>query len=70
MTRMLHMGLSCIGCGQCSNACPNDIPLAELFKMVGLKAQKGFDYVPGRSVDDPPPLSVFNEDEYQDVTGI
>ena len=70
ITRMIHMGLSCVGCGQCSNACPNDIPLAELFKMVGLKAQKGFDYVPGRSVEDAPPLSVFNEDEYQDVTGI
>lgn len=70
MTRMIHMGLSCVGCGQCSNACPNDIPLAELFKLVGTKARKGFDYVPGRSVDEVPPLSVFNEHEYLDVTGI
>ncbi|MEA1968087.1 MAG: Coenzyme F420 hydrogenase/dehydrogenase, beta subunit C-terminal domain [Thermodesulfobacteriota bacterium] len=70
MTRMIHIGLSCVGCGQCSNACPNDIPLAELFKSVGEKAQKGFDYVPGKSVDDAPPLSIFFEDEFQDVTGI
>lgn len=70
MTRMIHMGLSCVGCGQCSNACPNDIPLAELFKMVGLKTQKDFGYVPGRDVKEPPPLSVFNEDEFQDVTGL
>ena len=69
MTRMIHMGLSCVGCGQCSNACPNDIPLAELFKMVGLQAQKGFDYLPGKDVDEPPPLSVFYENEYEDVTG-
>ncbi|SLM28063.1 FdhB6 [Desulfamplus magnetovallimortis] len=70
MTRMIHMGLSCVGCGQCSNACPNDIPIAELFKMAGLQAQKAFDYVPGKDVADAPPLSVFYENEFKDVTGL
>lgn len=70
ITRMVHMGLSCVGCGQCSNACPNDIPLAELFKMVGEKAQKGFNYLPGTDVETPPPLSIFNENEFTDVTGV
>ncbi len=70
ITRMVHMGLSCVGCGQCSNACPNDIPLAELFKMVGKKAQKGFAYIPGNDVDEAPPLSVFMENEFKEVTGI
>ena len=70
ITRMIHMGLSCVGCGQCSNACPNDIPLAELFKMVGEKSQKGFAYVPGKDPDAAPPLSVFMEDEFKEVTGI
>ena len=25
LTRIAHMGTACVGCGQCSNACPNDI---------------------------------------------
>ena len=70
VTRMIHMGLSCVGCGQCSNACPNDIPLAELFKMVGEKAQKGFAYSPGKNEEEAPPLSIFMENEFKEVTGI
>lgn len=69
MTRMIHMGLSCVGCGQCSNACPNDIPVAGLFLRAGSAAQKAFGYTPGRSLDDAPPLSLFNENEFLDVTG-
>ena len=70
VTRMIHMGLSCVGCGQCSNACPNDIPLAELFVSVGKEAQKGFEYGAGKDLDEPFPLSIFFENEFQDVTGI
>jgi formate dehydrogenase subunit beta len=70
VTRMIHMGLACVGCGQCSNACPNDIPLAELFVSVGKGAQKGFGYGAGKDLDEPFPLSVFFENEFQDVTGI
>ncbi|MCP4118406.1 MAG: formate dehydrogenase [Desulfobacteraceae bacterium] len=70
LTRMIHMGLSCVGCGQCSNACPNDIRLAELFTAVGKDAQQGFGYEAGKNMDDPFPLSVFFEDEFKDVTGI
>ena len=70
LTRMIHIGLSCVGCGQCSNACPNDIPLSELFMSVAQKAQDGFDYTSGGSVEENHPLSCFFEDEYSDVTGI
>ncbi|MEJ2096562.1 MAG: Coenzyme F420 hydrogenase/dehydrogenase, beta subunit C-terminal domain, partial [Deltaproteobacteria bacterium] len=27
LTRLAHMSTACVGCGQCSNACPNDIPV-------------------------------------------
>lgn len=67
LTRMAHMGLSCVGCGQCSNACPNDIPVMELFRTVAARTQESFEYVPGRSLDEPPPLSVFKEDEFQET---
>ena len=26
LTRLAHMSTACVGCGQCSNACPNDTP--------------------------------------------
>ncbi len=70
LTRVAHMSLACVGCGQCTNACPNDIPLAELFRTLSFETQKSFDYLAGRSLDEAPPLSQFKEDEYQEVVGV
>ena len=70
LTRMAHMSTACIGCGQCSNACPNDISVMELFRTVSSNTQQAFEYQPGRSVEDDPPLSVFREDELTDIVGI
>ena len=39
----------------------------ELFRTVAARTQESFDYVPGRSLDESPPLSVFKEDEFQDT---
>lgn len=69
LTRLAHMSTSCIGCGQCSNACPNDVPVMELFRTVAARTQAGFDYLPGRSLEEAPPLSVFKEKEFSEVTG-
>ena len=70
MTRMAHMSLACVGCGQCANACPNDVPLLELFRTVAHQTQAEFQYQAGRSLEENPPLSVFKENEYQEVVGI
>ena len=70
LTRLAHMSTACVGCGQCSNACPNDIPVMELFSSVAHKTQAAFDYRAGRDVDEKPPLSEFREDEYQEVVGL
>ena len=70
ITRLAHMSTACIGCGQCSNACPNDIPVMELFRTVAQRTQEAFGYEAGRSIEDDPPLSVFMEDELTDVVGI
>jgi formate dehydrogenase subunit beta len=67
LTRMNHMVVSCVGCGQCTSACPNDIPIAKYFKTIGSKVQALFDYVPGRSVDEDIPQSTFKEEEFTDV---
>jgi formate dehydrogenase subunit beta len=52
-----------VGCGQCSSACPNDLPVYELFQYVGKEVQKIFDYNPGISVEDEPPITTFREKE-------
>jgi len=67
ITRMNHMGVSCVGCGSCEEACPNDIPVAKLFRLVGADLQKLFEYVPGRSLDDELPLTTFREEELTQV---
>ncbi len=69
LIRLSHMVTSCIGCGLCDSACPNDLPVATLFRAVGQKVQAMFDYTPGRSVDDEPPVATFREDELQAESG-
>ena len=69
ITRLAHMSTACIGCGQCSNACPNDIPVMEIFRTIANYTQKAFRYQAGRSVEDEPPLSVFREGEFREITG-
>ncbi len=69
LTRLAHISTSCIGCGQCSNACPNNVPVMELFRTIAGFTQRAFNYVAGSSLDDEPPLTVFRENEFPDVTG-
>ncbi len=69
LTRMNHMITSCVGCGQCESACPNNIPLLKVFRTVGDKVQKIFDYVPGRKIEEELPLATFKEDELKEVGG-
>ena len=63
LTRLNHMVSSCVGCGMCESACPNDLPLATIFRAVGQKVQALFDYVPGRSLEEELPVATFREDE-------
>jgi formate dehydrogenase subunit beta len=67
LTRLNHMGTSCVGCGLCQEACPNDVPVFRIFRLVGSKVQPLFSYVPGRSVDEPLPLTTFKEAEFEKV---
>jgi len=67
LTRLNHMSTSCVGCGMCSSACPSDIPVSLVFRAVGEKTQALFDYVPGRSVEEPLPVATFREEELEEV---
>lgn len=67
LTRVNHMGLSCVGCGQCENACPMDIPVGLMFQALSQPNQDRFEYEPGRSVDEPIPITVFKEHELEEL---
>jgi formate dehydrogenase subunit beta len=67
LTRMAHMSTLCVGCGQCTSACPNDVPVGELMSTVGEAAQAVFDYVPGRDRHEPQPLAHFLQEELEEV---
>jgi formate dehydrogenase subunit beta len=63
MTRLNHMVISCVECGMCSSACPNDLSVYDLFQYVGKDVQALFEYLPGMSIKDEPPLNTFKEKE-------
>ena len=69
LTRLVHMSTMCVGCGQCSSACPNGIDVMELFRRTALVTQARFDYVPGRDFEEKQPLATFREDELGYATG-
>jgi formate dehydrogenase (coenzyme F420) beta subunit len=69
LIRMSHMVTSCIGCGLCDSACPSRLPVATLFRSVGDKIQKMFQYVPGKDVKEVPPVATFREDELKIEAG-
>jgi formate dehydrogenase subunit beta len=67
LTRLNHMALSCVGCGMCTSDCPAELPVGQVFRAIGQQVQEVFDYVPGRSVEEPLPLVTFREDEWMEV---
>jgi formate dehydrogenase subunit beta len=67
LTRMNHMALSCVGCGMCTEACPADLPVGLAFRAIGQRLGAVFGYAPGRSPDEPLPLSTFKADEWMVV---
>jgi formate dehydrogenase subunit beta len=67
LTRLNHMGLSCVGCGMCTQACPADLPVGSVFRSIGQRLQETFDYVPGRNLDETLPLITFQENEWTEL---
>jgi ferredoxin len=58
LIRAYHTVAKCVGCMECEAACPADIPLPVLYALLRRDAEQMFGYVPGKSVDDLPPLVV------------
>ena len=67
LTRLCHVTTSCVGCGMCTSACPAELPVDLLFQTVARRTQALFDYVPGRSLQDPLPPATFERKEFVDL---
>ncbi|HPZ07669.1 MAG TPA: Coenzyme F420 hydrogenase/dehydrogenase, beta subunit C-terminal domain [Candidatus Eremiobacteraeota bacterium] len=66
LIRAYHLAGRCIDCGECDRACPMDIPLRELNLKMRKSVEEHFNYVPGKDIDVPPPLSTFKKEDPQD----
>ena len=59
MTRMLHIAHACVGCGQCTSACPQDIPVADFFRAAAERMQHLYEYKPGNDIEEKVPMLSF-----------
>jgi formate dehydrogenase subunit beta len=62
LTRMAHMSHACVACGHCTSVCPSHIPVADVFIRVASETQALYSYEPGRDLNEPIPLLVFEEE--------
>ena len=65
--RLTHMSFSCVGCGLCSDVCPVDIPVSQVFKRTGEQTAGLFEYVAGRDVEESIPVLVYKEEEFLEI---
>lgn len=63
LTRLAHIADSCVNCGMCEAVCPMEIPLTKLYHMVNKELSSIFNYESGISLDAPPPLGCFSDQE-------
>ena len=63
ITRLIHMGDSCVNCGQCEAACPMEIPVSKLFHMMSKELGLLFEYEAGLDVNSLPPMSTITEED-------
>lgn len=48
--------VSCAGCGMCEQSCPNHLPVSSIFAHIRQQLAQEWEYVPGRSIDEPLPV--------------
>ena len=67
LVRLFHISTSCVGCGQCADVCPADIPLWAISLKMGEAVQRAFDYLPGKDIEEGLPLTTFIPEEFAEI---
>ena len=57
LTRLVHMVDACTNCGQCSEVCPCEIPVAKVWSTVNNKIRDVYGYLPGFDNGEPIPFT-------------
>lgn len=66
MTRVLHQAGRCVGCGECTRACPAGIPLGLILAHVAGKVGERFGYRVSDDPSVPTPIGTFRTDDSQE----
>lgn len=67
LTRFYHLAGRCIDCGECSRACPVDIPLHLFHKKVSKECEEMFDQASGMSLDDKQVMVDFKMEDSDEI---
>jgi formate dehydrogenase (coenzyme F420) beta subunit len=63
LTRFYHLAGRCIDCGECTRACPVDIPLYLFHKMVAKECEEMFKQAAGMKIEDKPVMVDFRVED-------
>jgi ferredoxin len=63
LTRFQHLAGRCVDCGECSRACPVDIPLYLFHKKVAKECEEMFKQASGMSIEEKPALVNFRVED-------
>ena len=65
--RLNHIASYCVSCGQCTEACPASIPVADMFIAASNAVQERLEYVAGTDDEGEPALSTYREVELEGI---
>ncbi|MBN2398215.1 MAG: 4Fe-4S dicluster domain-containing protein [Deltaproteobacteria bacterium] len=67
LTRFYHLAGRCVDCGECSRACPMEIPLYLFHKKVAKECEEMFGQAAGMSVEDKPVMVDFRVEDADEI---
>jgi len=69
ITRAFHLAARCIGCGECTRACPAGIPLGLLNQALAQATEENFGYRPGMDREAEPVFGAWSPADKEDFIG-